>query len=65
MTVYPSNTATPVYYEEFRKTVMRGDLPICREISLEMNRIDRLIENPAYYYITVFPTPRIYCCLNL
>jgi hypothetical protein len=50
MTEYPSNTATPRYYEEFRQKVMRGDLPICLEISLEMNRIDRLIEDPSYYY---------------
>ena len=50
MTEYPSNTATPRYYEEFRQKVMSGDMPICLEISLEMNRIDRLIEDPTYYY---------------
>ncbi|MCF0231389.1 MAG: hypothetical protein HUJ63_03770, partial [Enterococcus sp.] len=45
-----SNTATPKYYGEFREKVMRGEIPICREISLEMNRIDDLIENPGVYY---------------
>lgn len=50
MTEYPSNIATPVYYAEFRQKVLAGDLPICREISLEMNRIDRLVEDPRYYY---------------
>jgi phage terminase large subunit-like protein len=50
MSEYPSNTATPIYYREFRKKVMDGEMPICLEISLEMNRIDRLIEDPMYYY---------------
>ena len=50
MARYPSNIETPIYYEEFRRKVMAGELPICLEISLEMNRIDRLIENPNYYY---------------
>lgn len=45
-----SNTATPVYYGEFREAVIRGDMPVNREISLEMNRIDALIANPNYYY---------------
>jgi len=45
-----SNTATPRYYGEFRDAVMRGDIPVNEEISLEMNRIDALIENPAIYY---------------
>jgi phage terminase large subunit-like protein len=45
-----SNTATPVYYEQFRKAVIRGEIPVCREISMEMNRIDQLIENPGVYY---------------
>ena len=49
-TRYPSNTATPYYYQEFRRKVVNGEMPICLEISLEMNRIDRLIENPMYYY---------------
>ena len=45
-----SNTATPKYYGEFRDAVLRGDIPVCREISMEMNRIDRLIADPMYYY---------------
>ena len=47
---YPSNTATPYYFEQFRESVMRGEMPVCVEISQEMNRIDRLIASPAYYY---------------
>ena len=45
-----SNTATPRYYGEFRDKVMRGEIPVCREISMEMNRIDDLINNPGVYY---------------
>lgn len=45
-----SNTATPKYYGEFREAVLRGEIPVCREISLEMNRIDDLIRDPRYYY---------------
>ena len=45
-----SNTATPKYYGQFREAVMRGEIPVCETISLEMNRIDELIENPRYYY---------------
>ena len=45
-----SNTATPKYYGRFRDAVMRGEIPICEEISLEMNRIDSLIENPGIWY---------------
>lgn len=45
-----SNTATPIYYGEFRAAVMRGEIPICCEIALEMNRIDALIDNPSIYY---------------
>ena len=45
-----SNTATPLYYGQFRDAVMRGDIPVCREISMEMNRIDQLIANPGVYY---------------
>ena len=45
-----SNTATPIYYGQFRDAVIRGDIPVNREISMEMNRIDRLIENPGIYY---------------
>lgn len=45
-----SNTATPKYYGEFREAVLRGEIPVCYEIGLEMNRIDALIANPLYYY---------------
>lgn len=45
-----SNTETPHYYGEFRDKVMRGEIPVCREISMEMNRIDDLIRNPNIYY---------------
>lgn len=45
-----SNTAIPKYYGEFRQKVMRGEIPVCREISMEMNRIDDLIRNPGIYY---------------
>ena len=45
-----SNTATPYYYGLFREQVLRGEIPVNREISAEMNRIDALIENPAFWY---------------
>ena len=45
-----SNTATPKYYGQFRDAVMRGEIPVCETISMEMNRIDELIANPRYYY---------------
>src|SRR4051812_11655179 len=45
-----SNTATPQYYGQFREAVLRGDIPVNREISMEMNRIDALIENPNIFY---------------
>lgn len=45
-----SNTATPIFYGQFRDAVTRGDIPVCKEISMEMNRIDALIENPGVYY---------------
>ena len=45
-----SNTATPKYYGQFREAVKRGEIPVCREISMEMNRIDALIANPGVYY---------------
>lgn len=45
-----SNTAVPIYYGKFRDAVLRGDIPICREIEMEMNRIDELIANPGIYY---------------
>jgi len=50
MIKYPSNTASPQYYKEFRRTVLRGELPVCQEISQEMNRVDRMIENPTFYH---------------
>jgi phage terminase large subunit-like protein len=45
-----SNTAVPKYYGMFRDAVMRGEIPVCKEISMEMNRIDDLIANPGIYY---------------
>lgn len=45
-----SNTATPRYYGEFRRKVLNGEIPVCQEISMEMNRIDELIHNPRYFY---------------
>jgi len=45
-----SNTATPKYYGQFRDAVMRGEIPVNKEISMEMNRIDDLIANPGVYY---------------
>lgn len=45
-----SNTATPIYYGQFRDKVLRGMIPVCEEISMEMNRIDALIRDPNVYY---------------
>ena len=45
-----SNTAVPIYYGQFRNAVIRGEIPVNREISMEMNRIDALIANPNIYY---------------
>lgn len=45
-----SNTATPIYYGQFKEAVIRGLIPVNREISMQMNRIDSYIENPNYYY---------------
>ena len=45
-----SNKATPKYYGMFRDAVIRGEIPVCKEISMEMNRIDELIANPGVYY---------------
>lgn len=45
-----SNTAVPKYYGQFRDAVMRGEIPICKEIEMEMHRIDDLIANPGVYY---------------
>jgi len=45
-----SNTAAPKYYGMFREAVIRGEIPVCEELSMEMNRIDALIENPVVWY---------------
>jgi len=45
-----SNTATPIYYGRFREKVLAGEIPVNKEISLEMNRVDALIEDPTIYY---------------
>ena len=45
-----SNTATPIYYGRFREQVLRGEIPVNREVAMEMNRIDELIANPNFYY---------------
>ena len=45
-----SNTAAPIYYSQFREAVLRGEIAVNREISMEMNRIDDLIDDPRYYY---------------
>ena len=45
-----SNTAVPKYYGEFRESVLRGEIPVNREIAMEMCRIDDLIANPGVYY---------------
>jgi len=45
-----SNTATPKYYGQFREDVLRGHIPVCKEISMEMNRIDDLVANRGVYY---------------
>ena len=45
-----SNTAVPIYYGQFRDAVLRGDIPVCKEVSMQMNLIDALIADPRYYY---------------
>ncbi len=45
-----SNTAVPKYYGMFRDAVIRGEIPVCKEIEMEMNRIDELVANPGVYY---------------
>lgn len=45
-----SNTATPIYYGRFKDAVLRKEIPVCQEISMQMNRIDRRIEDPRYFY---------------
>lgn len=45
-----SNTATPKYYGRFREQVLNGEIPVCQKISMQMNRIDKRIDDPRYYY---------------
>lgn len=45
-----SNTAVPIYYGMFRDAIIRGEIPICREIEMEMQRVDELIDDPRFYY---------------
>lgn len=45
-----SNTAVPKYYGQFREAVIRGEIPVCKEVAMEMNRIDDLIRNPGIWY---------------
>ena len=45
-----SNTATPIYYGQFRDAVLRGEIPVCETIEMQMNRIDALIADPRYFY---------------
>lgn len=59
-----SNTAVPRYYGEFRDAVIRGDIPVCEEISLEMNRIDDLIKNPGVWYDNLAVEGFIHYCEN-
>lgn len=59
-----SNKATPKYYGMFRDAVIRGKIPVCETISMEMNRIDSLIENPAIYYDEDMVEGFIHYCEN-
>lgn len=59
-----SNTATPIYYGAFRDAVVRGDIPVNREIAMEMNRIDALIANPNIYYDDQAINGFIFFCEN-
>ena len=59
-----SNTATPWFYGQFREKVMNGEIPVCEEISLEMNRIDELIANPGIFYDDTKVMGYIYFCEN-
>lgn len=45
-----SNRAVPIYYGRFRDAVLRGEIPVCKTISMQMNRVDFLIDSPDYYY---------------
>lgn len=64
MSAILSNTAVPKYYGRFRDAVMRGEIPVCREISMEMNRIDALIANPGVYYDALAVEGYIKYCEN-
>lgn len=64
MSAILSNTAVPKYYGRFRDAVMRGEIPICREISMEMNRIDALIANPGIFYDALAVEGYIKYCEN-
>lgn len=59
-----SNTAVPRYYGEFRDAVIRKEIPVCEEVSLEMNRIDELIDNPGIWYDNRAVEGFIYFCEN-
>ena len=59
-----SNTATPIYYGKFRDAVIRGEIPVCKEIEMEMNRIDDLIANPGVWYDDQAITGFIEFCEN-
>ena len=59
-----SNTATPLYYGMFRDAVVRGEIPVCKEIEMEMNRIDELIANPGVYYDNLAVNGFISFCEN-
>lgn len=58
----PSNTAAPEYYVEFRRRVIRGEIPVSKQISMEMNRIDRRIADPDIYYDARYPKAFIDFC---
>ena len=64
MSAILSNTAVPKYYGRFRDAVMRGEIPVCREIEMEMNRIDALIANPGVYYDALAVEGYIKYCEN-
>ena len=59
-----SNTAVPKYYGMFRDAVVRGEIPVNEQISLEMNRIDKLIDDPKIYYDESVVEGWIYFCEN-
>lgn len=59
-----SNSAVPIYYGQFRDAVIRGEIPVCSTISLQMNRIDSLIANPGIYYDDTIVNGFIRYCEN-